>query len=105
MDQNRVLWAIDPFEQDLKMDPATLQSLSEWVWRTGKKIEPVYVVTAMQCNAKDVSQIEARIKDFFQTICINTENPKVLINPTRSVAGGAQCVVDHARDSGASLIV
>lgn len=101
----RILWAIDPLDQNLPLDPKTVEELSAWAKEDGIKIEPVYVLTNVGTEPISGRQIESSIKDYFATLKIPIESPTILVNPTRSVSGGVQCLVEHAEKVQAGLVV
>ena len=44
---SRILWAIDPFEKDLIIDPQTIADLNQWTQSHDILVEPVYVFAPM----------------------------------------------------------
>lgn len=102
---SKILWAIDPFEDDLQFDKAAGEKLQAWAQQTGRGIEPVFVLTPAKAQAEDVQQIEKSIRDFFSTYQIAIEQPVILINQSRSVAKGAECLVEYAKKANTKLIL
>ncbi len=102
---SKILWAVDPFEDDLQFDDSTCAKLAEWASQKNSKIEPVYVLTPSQSKADETRQIEEAIRKLFLAHKIETEKPVLLINQTRSIAKAAESVVEHAKKSGAEMMM
>lgn len=102
----RVVWAVDPFEQDLEFDSETLREIGEWVATNHIKLEPVYVVTPVSStDILSTKKIVRAIRDFFTDRNIKTLEPKLLTNPSFSLASAAAHLLEYAEKSGAGLMV
>jgi nucleotide-binding universal stress UspA family protein len=99
-----ILWAIDPFEEGIKLESKTILEFANWAKQTGRKIEPVYVMNAHESNNTEIAQIEAKISAFIAKYPIETVKPAILINKSRSVTQASRCVLEHAKKVNAFLI-
>src|SRR5262249_17485468 len=89
---SRMIWSLDPFEPELKPDARTLHDINKWAQARDIVIEPVYIftpVTGIEMLA--VEKIEERMIQIGSELGLNLSRPRVLTNPSFSVAGAVDC--------------
>jgi nucleotide-binding universal stress UspA family protein len=99
----RVIWAVDPLETDLQIDPATIENLSTLIDENEFVIEPVFVFapfTDVEYMARDAIKNQFLLRRKIKTLDL-----KVLINPDHSISSAAQSLIEHAENSHADLIM
>ncbi len=112
---SKVIWAIDAFAIDKKLQLATLQALNMLTEKTGKSIEPVAVlspdqlripVVAFAGKAEDIHlEAEAVLCKWLKTIKNKRVlTPKLLVQDSYSVRSSTKALLKYAKETGAEAI-
>ncbi|MCB0408217.1 MAG: universal stress protein [Bdellovibrionales bacterium] len=110
-----IIWTVDPFgdlSKSIEQSAAMANYVAE---KTKSKIEPVYVLSPDGFNwAGDFSsawvkkvqpQIEEKLNALIKKVGIKTLAPTILVHKLLSLTGDTKKVVQHAKKTGAQMIV
>lgn len=103
---SRVLWALDPFESDLRLDPQTVADLNRWTKSRDILVEPTYVFTPISgIESMPKEKIVERLITVTRELNAEVARPSVLLNLSGTVAGAVDEFLDHAEHTDAGLIL
>lgn len=103
--ERKIVWAFDPFEQDLELPASSLAGLLDRLQTGGGVVHPVYVDTPIVGGATDLPAIEAAMAERLKQLGVRTEAPQVLTNAERSLALGVETLLQYADELGAELFL
>lgn len=102
----RIVWAVDPFETDLTIDPKSVQELNAWAVAQDVTIEPVYIFTPFsEVETLAAGDIAAKMDRLFSAAGLKTAPAKVILNSEYLTISAVNKLVEHAEKTRADMIV
>lgn len=103
--KRKIVWAFDPFEDDLQLPASSVAGLLGRLQESDGAVYPVYVHTPVVGAAVDLVAIEAAMAERLKQMGARTEAPQILTNTERSLALGVETLLRHAKELGAQLFL
>lgn len=110
-----ILWAIDPFQTDIKPDSASVARLKAWAAVSGWDLKPVYVLSEASQGFGEMSKSEksewlrqaaVRLQNYLTSLGIsNARTPEILPVESRHQRDLAKALATVAAQTGAPWIV
>jgi nucleotide-binding universal stress UspA family protein len=101
----KIIWAIDPFETGVTLDPSAFEEFSQWTRERDIIVEPTYVHAPLEATKIAQDHIEARIAEIVgQSKVKTTATPKLLLELSHSNASRIGSLISHATSGRAGLI-
>lgn len=97
-----IIWAIDPFEEEITFDPSAFEEFNHWTEAQDITVEPTYVYTPSE--GTKLADVKNQISEIVTQSTVKTLPPKVLLELPYLSTRRIGAVIAHATFSGASVI-
>lgn len=102
-DAVRFVWAVDPFELDLRPSPQVVEQLKSLVGPSLRKASPAFVCGV---DAESLAEEQKRLDDYVHTFLKETtERPQVLHTGTPTKKDWIETLLNFAKEKQAEMIV
>ena len=114
--KNRIIWAVDPFEDSVKPDLRAIHELQRWAKSANAMIVPVYVLNVSRPDlepqdetewlSKTVGHAEMSTMHYVHDLGVSdAARPRILLNRSSSVRRAGDLVVELSNQMNSKVIV
>lgn len=100
------VWAVDPVESEMKIDPGTIAEMAQWTGSGRMVIHPAYVFTPVTSFEKLAADTVAQaVQNYVSGLKIDTEKAAVVVRPELSISAAAHALIEFNHEQGGDLII